>query len=56
LAVHADLREQQAAGLRLGLERGHPPCFGLADDRVALDRGLIDLEQILGLGEARSEE
>ena len=48
LAVEVDLRQQQRPRLGLGLERGHAARIGLADHRVALDRGLVDLEQVLG--------
>jgi len=55
LAVQGNLREQQRARLGLGFERRQPAGLGLADQRIALDRGLVDVEQVLGLGE-RPEE
>ena len=48
LPVDVDLRQQQAACLRLDLERRLAPGLGLPDQRVVLDGVLVDLEQILG--------
>ena len=47
LARRVDLGKEQAACLRLRLECGEPAGVGLEDQRVTLDGGLVDLEEVL---------
>ncbi len=55
LPVDVELRQQQAAGLRLDLERGLAAGVRLADHRVVLDGVLIDIEQVIPPGSAGDE-